>query len=448
MANRKFIDRRVLSALSVSMLLHVLFIVLWNDSDDQAVRYAPILAPQEFVKRPLPPRRPLARSTRPLQPQRPLIRYPLSRTTRVIAQSPPALAMRQTALEGRPIPLIIGRPPPVVARLASLPTPNIGPKHRVGPLNGEYRLATEIDLGIELLDIDALDTGQHRALVVIDPNDRRGLKGFLYLSSVYSDAIERSEAEAPVGRYAHIAGHTDAFFGPVRRQVAERRTLKGLAEELSQRTQVRAQVLDGLALDDPQLLQTPFLLLTVHHTFNFTQREAASLGHYLNSGGFLFADIVAPPPGRVFDADELDIPALRAFIRAAMYAAGHQEGHTWRFVRLSQEHPLYHCYYDIDSLPLGIRDYEFWGSRPNLTPPYLEGIEVEGHIVGLYCLKNYADFWGGVAEEIREIDRRQNFNGRFSHGGEEVRVYDLGVNILVYAMTREGSLAQRLVSVE
>ena len=37
-------------------------------------------------------------------------------------------------------------------------------------------------------------------------------------------------------------------------------------------------------------------------------------------------------------------------------------------------------------------------------------------------------------------------NGRFRTGCEELPVHDLGVNMLVYALTREGSLAQKLVA--
>ena len=43
--------------------------------------------------------------------------------------------------------------------------------------------AEEIDLRLELLGVEALDTGRHRALVVIDPKDQRNLQGFLYLSN-------------------------------------------------------------------------------------------------------------------------------------------------------------------------------------------------------------------------------------------------------------------------
>jgi len=68
-------------------------------------------------------------------------------------------------------------------------------------------------------------------------------------------------------------------------------------------------------------------------------------------------------------------------------------------------------------------------------------------MVGLYSMKNYADFWAGVAERGRELDEATSTLGMFI-GGEEVRAYELGINILVYVLTQEGSLAQKLVSVE
>ena len=71
---------------------------------------------------------------------------------------------------------------------------------------------------------------------------------------------------------------------------------------------------------------------------------------------------------------------------------------------------------------------------------------MQGRTVGLYSRKNYADFWAGRAEQTREADRAASFIGAFDMGGEELPVYDLGVNILVYALTREGSLAQKLVA--
>ena len=54
---------------------------------------------------------------------------------------------------------------------------------------------------------------------------------------------------------------------------------------------------------------------------------------------------------------------------------------------------------------------------------------------------------GGEAHRQREWDRAHGIGGRIT-GADELPAYDLGVNILVYALTREGSLAQQLVAVE
>ncbi len=121
------------------------------------------------------------------------------------------------------------------------------------------------------------------------------------------------------------------------------------------------------------------------------------------------------------------------------------------------DHPVYHSYHDIDSLPRGMRDIWFWywseSVRPDQTPDYLEGIYARGEMVGVYSMKNYGDFWAGIAERLREDDARESFVGMLSTGGAptvgpEPGAYRLGVNILVYALTREGSLAQRLVAIE
>jgi hypothetical protein len=305
--------------------------------------------------------------------------------------------------------------------------------------------ADEIDLGLELLGVEALDTGRDRAVVVVDPKDRRRLKGFLYLASVYSEAIERAELDSPVARRLSTARPAG---GPTR-QVAERQTLQGLADRMTERTQVRVEVLDGLPLNDPRLLQVPFVLLTANAPFTVTAAEAANLGRYLTSGGFLWIENVFRPRA-VGNSYTSDLPALRDLLGDALTRAGLSEGKDWRLARLDGSHPLYHCYYDIDGLPLGFWDRTYTGSAPlHYTPEYLEGIEVAGRLAGVYSQKDYADFWAGEAEFIRDADEAANLiNGRFAIGGEELKPYDLGVNVLVFALTQEGSLARRLVAAE
>ncbi len=432
-------NRKLQSCLAVSLALHLL--VIFGLPRHERITHFPVQPPimVKFTKkRPLP--RTLARRQRPQQ--RPLVRRPA-------LQAAPVVAMRPAPSATRPLPVFkssalrlptAALPARLVLPVPDFPARHIGPHLQAGALEGTRQGADEIDLALELMDVEAMDTGQHRAMVVVDPKDRRQLKGFLYLSSVHSEALERAEASAASERS-----------GGWSRSIAEQRMLQGLADKMSERTGVHTQVLDGLALDDPRLMQVPFLLLTVRSQVAFTQAEAKNLGRYLTSGGFLYADIVSQPLSRA-GGYQHDLPALRDFIRQAFGQIDYAEHKDWSFVRLPPEHPLYHCFYDVDSLPRGFWDIMFWywntGSRFELSPNYLEGIEVDGRIVGVYSQKCYAEMWAGEAERIREADRAADKAGRFDTGADELPVYDLGVNIVVYALTREGSLAQQFVEAD
>ena len=387
----------------------------------------------KFTKR-QPPQRILSRRQRP--PQRPLVRRP------ALQAATPLVAVRPSPSAAHSLPVFqssaLRLPTAALPERPVLPDPNfsarhIGPQLRVGALEGERQGADEIDLALELMDVQALDTGRHRAVVIVDPADRRKLKGFLYLSNVYSSSIERAERETSRRLFQN-------------RQMEEKRMLQGLADKMITSTQVHVEVLDAVALDDPQLLKVPFVLLTASAPFDFTEAEAANIGAYLTSGGFLFAEIVSSLRPNYSDL-ELDIPAVRSLIRAGFRAMGYQEWKDWQFKRLETTHPIYHCFYDVNSLPRGMRDMHYLKEEsPPLTPDYLEGIVVGGQLAGVYSMRGYADFWSGSGQQ--EWEAFDVVNSPFIASAEEPLVYDLGVNLVVYALTREGSLAQQLVDAD
>ena len=423
-------NRKLQSSLVLSLALHLL--VIFGLTHREQVTQYPVL-PEimlKFTKRP-PPQRTLARRQRPQQ--RPLVRRPA-------LQAAPVVAMRPAPSASRPLPVFKtsalrlpseSLPDRLVLPVPDFPARHIGPHLRAGALEGTRQGADEIDLSLELMDVQAMDTGRHRAMVVVDPKDRRQLKGFLYLSSVYSPSIDRAESETSRRLYQT-------------RQMQEKQMLQGLADKMVAKTQVHVEVRDAVRLDDPQLLQVPFVLLTASGPFEFTESEAANLGAYLTSGGFLFAEIVSNLLHDYSD-DELDIPAVRWLIRASFQAVGYQEWKDWEFRRLELTHPLYHCFYDVNSLPRGMRDMHYVGSV-RLTPDYLEDIVVGDQLVGVYSMRGYADFWAGIAEQEQEA--LDVINSPFLASGEEPLVYNLGVNMVVYALTREGSLARQLVDAD
>ena len=437
-------NRKLQSCLVLSLALHLL--VIFGITHRERVTQFPVLPPimVKFAKRP-PPQRTLTRRQRPMQ--RPLVRRPA-------LQAAPVVAMRPAPSASRPLPMFktsalrlptAALPDRLVLPVPDFPARRIGPHLRAGALEGTRQGADEIDLSLELMDVQALDTGRHRAMVVVDPQDRRKLKGFLYMSGIYSPSIERADREQDEYRRP---GWWNAMMEMPRRLV-ERRMLQGLADEMTAQTQVHVEVRDAVRLDDPQLLQVPFVLLTVNTPFEFTDSEAAQLGAYLTSGGFLFVEIGHFLQDDYSD-DELDIPMVRSFIRASFQAAGYQEWKDWQFKRLEITHPIYHCFYDVNSLPRGMRDMHFLiKESPSLTPDYLEGIVVGEQLVGVYSMRGYAGFWAGIARQELDWTLKDNLaNGAFLASAEEPLVYNLGVNLLVYALTREGSLARQLVDAD
>ena len=71
-------------------------------------------------------------------------------------------------------------------------------------------------------------------------------------------------------------------------------------------------------------------------------------------------------------------------------------------------------------------------------------------LVGVYSMRGYADFWAGIGEQMRDEGLKNNVsNSPFLLSSvDEMSAYNLGVNLVVYALTREGSLAQQLVDVD
>ena len=438
--------RRLLAALSVSALLHISLLLAELPWDTETLLPAAELSVRRFVKRLPRSQRPLSRRQIARVVQRPLSRPPGIRAVPEVAVARVPLAHARQQLRGTPIPPVTASlpalSPPTLVDL--LPDVRVGPTFRPGAVHGQRVGSQGMSLALDLLDPEALDTGRRRAVVVVDPGDRRRVRGFLHLSSIYSEALERSEADA-----GHAARRHQTYFegrGIPSRAQEESRVLQSLADALSERSGVKAGIRDGLSLSDPRTMEAPFMLLTVNAPFEVSDAETAALGRYLISGGFLYAEVVSEPRARNYDGSDLNAPssmadpALRALIREALDGVGRLEGRDWDFVQLEPEHPLYHCFYDFDSLPPG-----YWLPRESeaddLVPSYLEGIQLGGRLVGVYSLRDYADAWV-TAEDVLESDQPMPIIAPLIREGA-VR---LGVNILVFALTREGSLAQKLVA--
>jgi len=176
--------------------------------------------------------------------------------------------------------------------------------------------------------------------------------------------------------------------------------LRELAGKTSAEVKFKRQ---AVKLDDPKLLDYPFLYLTGQDEFKLTEKEAANLRRYLLNGGFLFADACCGR--RQFDA------SFRREMARVLPAA--------KLQKLAVNHPVTSVLYKLNKVEYS----EYTKARePERNTLDLEGITVNGNTIVLYSRYSIGTGWIG-------------FDIPFSDGLEAKDALKIGVNTVVYAMT-------------
>ena len=239
-------------------------------------------------------------------------------------------------------------------------------------IRGTKEPGKRIAMREELIDLNALDTGKYKGLIIQDPTDRRNVKGFVYLGTAWANDLEPTFDSAA-------------------------RAIPNLVDALNAQTGITAKVDAHLFLDSQELFRTPFVYVTAEEAFELTERELRNLGEY-----------------------------LRRIFRDALGAEG-------QLRPISNNHPIYHTFYDFDGPPVGTemenptfteqreRDYLVFAQQTY----YLEGVFLGDRLVGVYSDKGYVHMWA------------RNF-------GNEPQLR-FGINAVVFALTQEGSIAQQQI---
>ena len=240
-----------------------------------------------------------------------------------------------------------------------------------------------IDMESEFLDLSALNTGRYRGMVIQDPTERQNISGFVYLALAWGSILEPSR----------------------------KRSINQLVRAINNYTRIEAQEFDQMFLDSQQLYKAPFVYITTNRAFELTDHEARNLGKYLRSGGFVVAD--NDQPTLEYGPAEA---SLREMFRRAL-------GRDAKFVPLRNDHPVYHVFFDFDDGPppggeISNRNYR-------RTVYYLEGIFLGDRLVAIYSDKGYGAFWE------RETENEPHLK--------------LGVNMVVFALSQKGSIAQQQI---
>lgn len=253
-------------------------------------------------------------------------------------------------------------------------------------------------LKTELLDIDDLDTGQYRALITIDPDNRANTEGFVYLSMLWGVDL------------------TPTY----------KRAVRHLIDAVNGFTNVVAKSDQHLFVGDNHLHESPFVLMSTDQAFELTRLEAENFGRYLKNGGFAVLD----------NGDsEKDFGPAEASLKQAVRDA---LGPDARFTPIPNDHRLYHSFFDFDDGPPQGSENELVdiAESPDslyayyeITLPeavyFLEGVFLDDRLAAVYSGKGYAECWEKTDTNISQLR--------------------MGVNMVMFALTQEGGIAQQKI---
>jgi hypothetical protein len=285
----------------------------------------------------------------------------------------------------------------------------------------------QLDMRLELVDVEALNFGRDQAMVVQDAIDKRRIRGFFNIVAVYlvSNQLMRGSH--------NYSGSTLSGFG---RRVGGR-ALADLADACNEFTDIKVRLVDDIAASDKRLLKIPWAVMAPSNRADLLPPEAENIGKYLTGGGFLMVE-----------GGSSSEPRCRNLFVKSLETAGLRRGKHWEFEILPDDHPIYRSFFNFDGAPwggdvftareVGYAGEDRWYRVPLERRDYIEGITLDGRLVAIYEVKGYVGAW-----------QRTWFFVNITSAGTKrnnIDIQKLGINIIVFALTQEGSIARRTVA--
>ncbi|MBN1293187.1 MAG: DUF4159 domain-containing protein [Candidatus Latescibacteria bacterium] len=256
----------------------------------------------------------------------------------------------------------------------------------------------QISMKEEMISLDDLDTGQYKAMVIQDPNNKQSIKGFVYISTAWGAQLRPPDKL--------------------------KRSVINLVEAVNRYTNINAKVDSHLYLDSRKIFESPFVFITADQAFELTDIEKNNFGNYLRQGGFAVIDNGTPE----YEYGQAEA-SLRQMIRDSL-------GADAQFLPIKNDHPLYHCFFDFpDGAPQGaeiqmvqtatngMQGIEALNAAMAKAVYYIEGIWLDERLVAIYSDKGYALKWKELTNNEPQLR--------------------MGVNFVVFALTQAGGIAQQ-----
>ncbi|MFP6647049.1 MAG: DUF4159 domain-containing protein [Candidatus Latescibacterota bacterium] len=273
------------------------------------------------------------------------------------------------------------------ANFGALTTSTLEPKLVPLAVTSTHDAEHRIDMALEMLDVNNMDTGRYRAIIIQDASDKQALKGFVKFAQVMSARYQ--------GRSARV------------------REVDRLRDVVNEYTGLHADFLGLITYDDPRLLEVPIIL----PQGSPNEAELENLAEYLLAGGFVIGDLEEAVP-----------VLLEGWEEALEKYGGLVPGKDFWSERLPEHHAIFTAFFDLSGgVPFGFRG----GGGKNVRRwNFVTGHFVKGRLVGV----TPGDGGWGWKSDLRGSGEAQ-----------WTRQLQLTVNIIVYALTQEGSITQRLM---
>jgi hypothetical protein len=152
-----------------------------------------------------------------------------------------------------------------------------------------------------------------------------------------------------------------------------------------------------VTLTDENLRAYPFLYMTGHGTVKLSREERDALRAYLEDGGFLYAN----------DNYGMDA-SFRAMVRDVFPDRPLEE--------LSADHPIFHCFYDLQGLP---KIHEHDGK-----PPQAFGVTIDDRLVLFYSYES------DIGDGLEDPDVHKD------PPAKRELAMKMATNVLMYALTQ------------
>ena len=175
-----------------------------------------------------------------------------------------------------------------------------------------------------------------------------------------------------------------------------------------------------LGLTDPELKKFPFIYLTEPGRLVLSDAEAKNLRDYLLGGGFLMVDDFW---------GEAEWENFAVELKKVFPDREPKE--------LPLDHSVFHCFYKIDKKPqvpsIHVALAGRTAERIGAEEVHIRGISDDrGRLMAIICHNtDYGDGW-----------ERQDADPRYFREFSQKRAYPMGLNILVYALTKQPEAAR------